>query len=831
MSNLQVVVELIDKMTGPLSQLTGILGAFADGMEDGMRKELKAAQASEKNADAKQKVATSTNKAEKSSKDNAKAVETEVSKYDKLIKKLDDTAKTAAKLYIFKQIWDVMAANVQAADRMDDLKDKTGIAADKLKDYQYAADQAGTSLEGLMGGLNKLNQSIAKSEEETTKQARAFELLGISTTNADGSLKSSEETFGAIADKFKDLKDGPEKAALAFAIFGQQGKDLIPLLNRGSDGIKALREESEQLGQMGPAAYSSYAKAAGDLMDNIGRLNTMFQGFVSVIMSEVVPAVNVVIDEFVDSFKAGGLVAQILDGIKVVAINAFIPAMKAVVVVLRGVADAVTLAGKGLGALGAMIAAVASGDLQGAKSIWQAYKDDVANTASEHVKFTEKLWDASNASGAMAATIDNKATPSIKGLSKATKDGKTSVSEYEKAIVGFNNALKAIQNDGAVAAYQASLIAAGYSIDDAANKALARKNALEQLNKENAGLKADKKPARTQEQNDARLQELEKLQMVAIASKKIGEGKVKYEEQLRETVKKIKAGAYGDLVAAQKKEIDLVKDARARGEISEKAAQEEYKAIRAKYGKEMLDIATKNDAELRNVVTTTNDIIAQSYGVIEASVEENIQVANGLLFNGRISQDDYNRYVAEQHARLTELTKKETDQITIFWQEAAKNMQSAMADTFFDVMQGKMTDLGKTFKQMIDRMVANALAANLNDALFGQGFGKTGNMGGLIGKGLSWLSGFAGARASGGPVEAGKAYLVGEKGPEPFIPKVSGTIMPNSSLSSLMGSGGNTVQVNITAMDSQDVRRALEKDSRWLADMVRKTGRTYNLGT
>lgn len=102
----------------------------------------------------------------------------------------------------------------------------------------------------------------------------------------------------------------------------------------------------------------------------------------------------------------------------------------------------------------------------------------------------------------------------------------------------------------------------------------------------------------------------------------------------------------------------------------------------------------------------------------------------------------------------------------------------------------------------------------------------------MIGSGMNWVSSlFSGARASGGPVEAGKAYLVGEKGPEPFIPKVSGTILPNASLAAMAGSGGGgTVQVNITAMDSQDVRRALEKDSRWLSDMVRKSSRTYNLG-
>jgi len=38
----------------------------------------------------------------------------------------------------------------------------------------------------------------------------------------------------------------------------------------------------------------------------------------------------------------------------------------------------------------------------------------------------------------------------------------------------------------------------------------------------------------------------------------------------------------------------------------------------------------------------------------------------------------------------------------------------------------------------------------------------------------------SGARAGGGPVDAGSAYLVGEQGPELFVPSASGAIAPNA---------------------------------------------------
>jgi phage-related minor tail protein len=54
-----------------------------------------------------------------------------------------------------------------------------------------------------------------------------------------------------------------------------------------------------------------------------------------------------------------------------------------------------------------------------------------------------------------------------------------------------------------------------------------------------------------------------------------------------------------------------------------------------------------------------------------------------------------------------------------------------------------------------------------------------------------------GARAAGGPVDAGTPYLVGEQGPELFVPPSSGAIAPNAAL------GRSQITLNVTARDAQ----------------------------
>ena len=60
----------------------------------------------------------------------------------------------------------------------------------------------------------------------------------------------------------------------------------------------------------------------------------------------------------------------------------------------------------------------------------------------------------------------------------------------------------------------------------------------------------------------------------------------------------------------------------------------------------------------------------------------------------------------------------------------------------------------------------------------------------------------AGVRAEGGPVESNSPYIVGERGPELFVPRSAGAIVPNHSMA-MMGSSTNVTNYNIQAIDTK----------------------------
>lgn len=110
--------------------------------------------------------------------------------------------------------------------------------------------------------------------------------------------------------------------------------------------------------------------------------------------------------------------------------------------------------------------------------------------------------------------------------------------------------------------------------------------------------------------------------------------------------------------------------------------------------------------------------------------------------------------------------------------QAAGQLRSNLEQAFVGIVTGAQS-AREAISQLLNTL-AQAAAKGLFNALFGALFG--GGRGG--GGGLNL---FGGARAEGGPVARGMAYLVGERGPELFVPGAAGGIVPNGG-----GGGGGS---------------------------------------
>lgn len=120
--------------------------------------------------------------------------------------------------------------------------------------------------------VKTLTTDLAGQEKQLSESSNAFEKLGIKVTNADGTTRTFNEILLDSADKFKGMKDGSEKSALAMELFGRSGKDMLPILNQGSQGILQLEQQADKLGLTLNAktvgAVTKYIQSSKDLTDS-----------------------------------------------------------------------------------------------------------------------------------------------------------------------------------------------------------------------------------------------------------------------------------------------------------------------------------------------------------------------------------------------------------------------------------------------------------------------------------------------------------------------------------------------------------------------------------
>jgi hypothetical protein len=130
------------------------------------------------------------------------------------------------------------------------LAQKTGTTVESLSGLGYAAKLSEVPMDTLAKGLERLSKAMVGLEDSPQAKGAGAALakLGISVKDATGQLKGSDQVFLEIADRFAHMKDGAEKTGLAMQIFGKSGAELIPVLNRGRDGLSELKAEAEKLG-------------------------------------------------------------------------------------------------------------------------------------------------------------------------------------------------------------------------------------------------------------------------------------------------------------------------------------------------------------------------------------------------------------------------------------------------------------------------------------------------------------------------------------------------------------------------------------------------------
>ena len=228
-------------------------------------------------------------------KNTEKQGETTASKLGDIAKKgvMVGTAVAAGVATAVGALVGMVTKTSETADRIDKLSAKTGLSKQAFQEWDYVLGQNGIEIEKMQTGMKTLTANMDAAASGNENMAGTFDALGVSVTNADGTLRNQEETMNDVILKLADMPNGTEKARLATELFGKAGVELMPMLNNGAEGIEQLKERSHELGLVMSDEAVNAGVVFGDTLDDVKDSLGMV---VTKVGSEVMPIVQKMLD-------------------------------------------------------------------------------------------------------------------------------------------------------------------------------------------------------------------------------------------------------------------------------------------------------------------------------------------------------------------------------------------------------------------------------------------------------------------------------------------------------------------------------------------------------
>jgi hypothetical protein len=171
-------------------------------------------------------------------------------------------------------------------DNINDLSKALDFNGTTIRDIDYVMRQNGGTIDDMSMAFNRL-YSLMQDASSGNKTAEAtFSKLGVAISNTDGTMRSGESVFMDTIDALHNMQNGTQRAMTAQELFGRGWKEIIPLIEKGRDGVRGAGKELDNFGvKLNPDVFDKH-------METTARWNSHMQGMKQAISEKAIPGLD-----------------------------------------------------------------------------------------------------------------------------------------------------------------------------------------------------------------------------------------------------------------------------------------------------------------------------------------------------------------------------------------------------------------------------------------------------------------------------------------------------------------------------------------------------------
>ena len=659
----------------------------------------------------------------------------------------------------------IVEGGIEAKANLYDLSVQTGITVEALSGLGKVAKYSHTELTDIAGASNKLSKALFTQNEDSKGAAQALKALGLNFS--EFKALSADQQFQAVAKSMGEFEDGTAKSAAAMLLYGKTGATLLPFL-------KELEERGYAAGKQTTAS----ALEAKKYEDNLITLKIAADAWKRTLAEAVLPTMIRITDSFIDARKevdsfnlAGAGIKVVFETLSVLGAN--------VAFVFGGV-------GREIGAIAAQAVAVSQGNFAGAAAIRDAVIADGKQARAELDATEAKLMGVKSKIGTAAdfQRGDKDASPVARkklGLSEAgePKALKDIADGYDALMKKLRDKIDLDKMELDLGRQLTDSEKLGIEVRNEVKKNFdklsdARKRSIEETLQQALALGKERK---AQEDNNKWIRE------ATDANASYVEGKMQLRDQMQqqrkleeqqlamyglttEELQALESARLRDAAAALDRQGVLAQDVDLTGQLTQ-LYRDQADALRgtaiardmlaAKEAKDRNDPLAGANRAVKEYMADVKRAGDATYGAVGNAIKGLEDLTVTALTGGNVK----NAARAWVNGIISEVVRLQT-------------VKPLIAGLFGESGGGS----GGGWLSTVGSLVGS---------YFGGGGMSTNTTGGSLPT--------SGGRAAGGPVDGGKNYLVGEKGPEILrMGSQAGTVVPNDAI----GGGSRSVVVNVT---------------------------------